>query len=192
MAAGHRVIVYNRTREKTEPLVSLGADVAESAADALASSELAIVVLPDAASTRALLFDDSTAGALSGRVIMNVAHTSPEEILALAAAVRSIFASWVSTRERGAGQSYRLPCPLSWTRRLDPLRPRASSKGGQVPRIRSLTPPPRSRRRAWKRPYGLPERWMAPTSPSLDMRAASRVDRRRRNRRVNPAAPAGP
>ncbi|MCC6792800.1 MAG: NAD(P)-dependent oxidoreductase [Thermomicrobiales bacterium] len=88
LAAGHRVIVFNRTREMTEPLVSLGATVAESAADALASSELAIVVLPDAASTRELLFDDSTVGALSDRVIMNVAHTSPEEILGLAADVR--------------------------------------------------------------------------------------------------------
>lgn len=84
LAARREVVVFNRTREKTEPLISRGASVAETAAEAIASADLAIVVLPDAASTRELLLDSATTPALRGRALMNVAHTSPAEILELA------------------------------------------------------------------------------------------------------------
>ena len=83
LSAGHKVTVYNRTREKAERLVPRGAKVADSAADVLRASEFTIVVLFDAASTREVLLADDTRNALAGRALMIVAAMSPEEIIAL-------------------------------------------------------------------------------------------------------------
>lgn len=88
LRAGREVTVYNRTRSKTKTLEALGATVAESAAGALEASDSAIVVLPDAASTRELLFASSTAGAIRGSRLLNVAHTTAPEIISLADEVR--------------------------------------------------------------------------------------------------------
>ena len=110
LAAGREVTVFNRTPAKTEPLASRGALVADTAAAAMISSDLTIVVLPDAASTRELLFDPSTAPALNGRLIMNVAHTSPTDIIELAEDVA------------GAGGTL---CEVNVTVYPDPVRDRA-------------------------------------------------------------------
>lgn len=67
LAAGRDVTVWNRTEEKTAPLSAKGATVVDSAADAIGASDLTIVVLPDAASTRELLLGPATAPALDGR-----------------------------------------------------------------------------------------------------------------------------
>lgn len=88
ITSGHAVIVYNRTQEKTVPLEKLGARVAESSAGALHACESAIIVLPDATSTRELLLEPSTAAALDGKRVLNVAHTSAAEIVELAEDVR--------------------------------------------------------------------------------------------------------
>lgn len=82
--AGHRVTVYNRTRDKTERLASRGATVVETAAAAITASEFTIAVLLDAASTRAVLLGDETRSALAGRAIISAAAMSPEEIIELA------------------------------------------------------------------------------------------------------------
>lgn len=47
LAAGHRVTVYNRTREKAERLAPMGARVVGTAAEAIAVSDYSIVVLFD-------------------------------------------------------------------------------------------------------------------------------------------------
>jgi 3-hydroxyisobutyrate dehydrogenase-like beta-hydroxyacid dehydrogenase len=82
--AGHRVTVYNRTREKSERLAARGAIIAESAAAAIVASEFTIAVLLDEASTRAVLLADETRAALAGRAIISAAAMSPDEIVALA------------------------------------------------------------------------------------------------------------
>jgi 3-hydroxyisobutyrate dehydrogenase-like beta-hydroxyacid dehydrogenase len=82
--AGHRVTVYNRTRDKTRRLAARGAAVAESAAAAIEASEFTIAVLLDEASTRAVLLADDTRSALAGRSVISAAAMSPEEIIALA------------------------------------------------------------------------------------------------------------
>lgn len=89
LSSGHAVTVFNRTREKTVPLEKLGARVAESAAAALTGCEAAIIVLPDASSTRELLLEPPTAAALDGKRVLNVAHTSAAEIIELAEDVRA-------------------------------------------------------------------------------------------------------
>lgn len=81
--AGHRVMVYNRTRQKTDRLAAHGAIVAPSAAEAITSSEFTILVLLDEAATRRVLLCDETRAALRGRILISAAAMSPEEILAL-------------------------------------------------------------------------------------------------------------
>jgi 3-hydroxyisobutyrate dehydrogenase len=53
-AAGHEVHVYNRTRERAEPLADAGATVAGSAEEAAASAELVITMLSDGAAVEAV------------------------------------------------------------------------------------------------------------------------------------------
>ncbi len=82
--AGHTLTVFNRTREKTEPLAAIGAAVAESAGDAIAASDFTIAVLLDEASTRSTLFAEDTKPSLAGRALISAAAMSPEETLSLA------------------------------------------------------------------------------------------------------------
>ncbi len=82
--AGHRLTVYNRTREKTDRLAARGAVVAESAAAAIAASGHTIVVLLDEASTRSTLLAEDTRSSLEGRALISAAAMSPEEAIALA------------------------------------------------------------------------------------------------------------
>lgn len=87
LAAGHEVTVYNRTASKAAPLVERGAALANSAADAISRADLSVVVLFDEASTRQVLLDPAVQVVLPGRRLINVAATTPDEIVALAADV---------------------------------------------------------------------------------------------------------
>lgn len=88
LKAGEQVTVFNRTVAKTEKLRALGAKVANSAADAIRAASHTILVLPDAKATAELLFEPKTAAALEGACLLNVAHTTAEEIKALALQVK--------------------------------------------------------------------------------------------------------
>lgn len=90
LAAGRTVTVWNRTKAKAEALQALGARIAESPRKLIEMSELIITVLPDAAATREVLFAPDTRGCLRGKLLLNVAHTSPEEIMELAQAVGDV------------------------------------------------------------------------------------------------------
>jgi 3-hydroxyisobutyrate dehydrogenase-like beta-hydroxyacid dehydrogenase len=54
--AGHEVAVYNRTRERAEPLAKAGARVADSPADAVKGVEVAITMLANDHAVRETLF----------------------------------------------------------------------------------------------------------------------------------------
>lgn len=84
IAAGRDVVVWNRTRKKTEGPQKAGARVADTAGGAIKASELLFTVLPDAAATREVLLNPDTRDSLRGKHVLNVAHTSPEEIVELA------------------------------------------------------------------------------------------------------------
>lgn len=83
LAAGHETIVYNRTAEKTAPLRNLGAAVAKTPAEAISAADATVVVLPDAASVRAMLLSDDTRSALKDKKILNASTTKPDEIAQL-------------------------------------------------------------------------------------------------------------
>jgi 3-hydroxyisobutyrate dehydrogenase-like beta-hydroxyacid dehydrogenase len=90
LKAGYQVTVFNRTRTKTAPLRHLGAVVADSAAEALLAADFTILVLFDAASTKEVLMSDDARAALRGRALINIAATTPDEIIALAHEVSNV------------------------------------------------------------------------------------------------------
>lgn len=89
LAAGHRVTVFNRTREKALPLEEQGARVAGSAREALTASEATFLMLRDSAAILSLLFEEGgVLPDLSGRTVIQMSTISPDESVALARDVR--------------------------------------------------------------------------------------------------------
>ncbi|ATY13457.1 NAD(P)-dependent oxidoreductase [Amycolatopsis sp. AA4] len=86
LETGRPVTVWNRSADKTKPLVERGAVAAGSAAEAVAASELAIVCLLDDASVREVLDPAS----LAGRTVANLTNGTPRQARELA--------KWVSER----------------------------------------------------------------------------------------------
>lgn len=79
---GQRVTVWNRTPGRDGELVGLGATRADGAAAAIESAELVITVLRDHSSVHAVL--DPVADRLSGRALINLTSTAPEDSRELA------------------------------------------------------------------------------------------------------------
>src|ERR1700679_2379694 len=82
LKGGHAVTVQNPTRSKAEPLAALGATVVDTPAQAISASQTSVLVLFDADSTRELISVNATREAIRGRSLLNVAATTPEEVVA--------------------------------------------------------------------------------------------------------------
>ncbi|MFE2290070.1 NAD(P)-dependent oxidoreductase [Streptomyces sp. NPDC059452] len=87
----HPTTVWNRTSEKARDLVSRGAHLGASVADAVSASPLTLVCLKDYASLYEVL--DPAAGAVAGRTVVNLNSGTPKEA----------HAATVWATERGAG-----------------------------------------------------------------------------------------
>jgi 3-hydroxyisobutyrate dehydrogenase len=85
---GHRVMVYNRTREKAEPLAAEGARVAASPREAVEASLATILMLKDAGAIRSTLAEGDALAALSGRTLIQMSTIAPAESKSLAEEVR--------------------------------------------------------------------------------------------------------
>ncbi|MBT2479346.1 NAD(P)-binding domain-containing protein [Streptomyces sp. ISL-94] len=75
--AGHAVTVWNRTASRADALVAGGAVLASSIEDALKTNDLVILSLTDYEAMYAVL--EPAAGALAGRVIVNLSSDTPEK-----------------------------------------------------------------------------------------------------------------
>ncbi|GIL41316.1 2-hydroxy-3-oxopropionate reductase [Rhodospirillales bacterium TMPK1] len=82
--AGHQVTVYNRTRDKTAALERAGAKVADSAADAVASCEVAITMLSDDDAVAAVL-DEILPALPTGATVIDMSSVRPDTARAHAA-----------------------------------------------------------------------------------------------------------
>jgi len=80
------LVVYNRTREKAEPLRAAGAEVAESVAEAVCQSDCVLAMLTNAQAIRETLLSDA-GPQLSGRTIIQMSTIAPAESKALHQAV---------------------------------------------------------------------------------------------------------
>lgn len=80
LETGRPVTVWNRSADKTKPLVERGAVAAGSAAEAVAASELVIACLLDDASVREVLGTAS----LAGKTVVNLTNGTPRQARELA------------------------------------------------------------------------------------------------------------
>ena len=97
LALGHRVTVWNRTREKAAPLAKDGATVAPSLAALVEASEVIITILTDAQAIDALYRGPAglLAGDVKGKTFIEMSTVRPETERALDAQVRAKGASLV-------------------------------------------------------------------------------------------------
>ncbi|MFQ5783518.1 MAG: NAD(P)-dependent oxidoreductase [Alphaproteobacteria bacterium] len=65
LGAGHRVTVWNRTRDKIEPLVARGATAADSPAAAVRDAETVVTMLENGPVVDEVLFERDAAGAIA-------------------------------------------------------------------------------------------------------------------------------
>ena len=77
--AEHKITVWNRSPEKMEPIVSLGANGAAGIEDAVRASELLMVCLTSYASTRSLLDTAGIIPYLAGRTLVQLGTGTPNE-----------------------------------------------------------------------------------------------------------------
>ncbi|HUI61972.1 MAG TPA: NAD(P)-binding domain-containing protein, partial [Steroidobacteraceae bacterium] len=69
---GHKVIVWNRSREKAAPFVSAGAHLAATATEAISSAPLVIMCVSDFAAAQSILESPGAAAALKGRTFVQM------------------------------------------------------------------------------------------------------------------------
>lgn len=79
LRAGYRVTVWNRTREKAHALAAEGAFIADSAAEAVAASQLIIVCVFDYKAAHAILAQREVEAALKGRTLVQLTTGSPRD-----------------------------------------------------------------------------------------------------------------
>ena len=84
LSAGYRVTVYNRTRSKAERLRTRGAQIVNTASEAIRASSHTIVVLFDEKSTREVLLAKETRDALHDKALISAALMTSDECVALA------------------------------------------------------------------------------------------------------------
>jgi 3-hydroxyisobutyrate dehydrogenase-like beta-hydroxyacid dehydrogenase len=82
LRAGHSLTVFNRTREKAEPLAAAGASVADSPADAARHAEVVMTMVGDDLALEQVVFgSDGIAGALKSGGI-HLSHSTISTVLA--------------------------------------------------------------------------------------------------------------
>jgi 3-hydroxyisobutyrate dehydrogenase-like beta-hydroxyacid dehydrogenase len=89
LAAGHDVTVWNRTREKAEPLLAAGARWADSPREVAEASEVVFTMVTNTAAVRAVTEgpDGIIAGLGPGKVYVDMSTASPANTRELAAQV---------------------------------------------------------------------------------------------------------
>lgn len=87
LAAGNKVVVWNRTQAKAEPLVAKGAVMGDSAAEVARQADIVFMCLTDTKAVEAAVFgaDGIAAGARKGSILVDFSSIQPEATRAFAA-----------------------------------------------------------------------------------------------------------
>jgi 3-hydroxyisobutyrate dehydrogenase-like beta-hydroxyacid dehydrogenase len=87
MAAGHKVIGWNRSHEKAKPLLDAGMGWAETPRSAAEQSEIVFSIVTDAAAVKAIALgaDGIVAGLRKGGIYIDMSTIDPDESRAVAA-----------------------------------------------------------------------------------------------------------
>ena len=97
LEVGHEVMVWNRTAEKTRPLVQAGAMLAATPAELASSQDTIITLLTDAAALRQVFADPHglLASAAPGKLFIEMSTVQSETERELAGTVRARGAAFV-------------------------------------------------------------------------------------------------
>jgi 3-hydroxyisobutyrate dehydrogenase-like beta-hydroxyacid dehydrogenase len=89
--AGCTVTVWNRTAERCDPLVALGAKQAKTAAEVVASCEITFAMVSDPAAASALCFDEGGVldGISAGKSYIDISTVDTETSCAINAAIKA-------------------------------------------------------------------------------------------------------
>jgi 3-hydroxyisobutyrate dehydrogenase-like beta-hydroxyacid dehydrogenase len=79
IGAGHHTTVWNRTAEKTHPLVEAGGMVAATISDAVQNSPVIVICVADYPATYRLLGTPDVSASLRGRTLIQFSTGAPEE-----------------------------------------------------------------------------------------------------------------
>lgn len=89
-AAGHSLLVYNRSVSKTRALQQLGVTVAPTAAAAVSKADVVLLLLADAAAIHAVLCNPRTSAEINGRTVIQMGTIGPSESRSIDAEVRRL------------------------------------------------------------------------------------------------------
>lgn len=78
LQAGYLTTVWNRTRQKAEPLGAAGARLADTVLEAVGGAQIVIVNVSDYAATAAVLRGNDVASALRGKLIVELTSGTPD------------------------------------------------------------------------------------------------------------------
>lgn len=78
LQAGYRTTVWNRTKQKAEPLAAVGATVAASVLEAVDAAQIIIVNVSDYSATSELLRSDAAASAIRGKLVVELTSGTPQ------------------------------------------------------------------------------------------------------------------
>lgn len=84
LTVGQLLTVWNRTAERSQPLVALGATIAPTPAALLADCEVCLLLLSDAEAIAATLLTEESRSQLVGKTIIQMGTISPAESRAIA------------------------------------------------------------------------------------------------------------
>ncbi len=109
LEVGHQVTVWNRSAEKTKPLVAAGAKLAASPAELAGAVEAAITILTDGAAIDAVYNGPSglLSGNAKGKLFIEMSTVAPKVELELAPKVRAKGAAFVECPVGGSTQPAR-------------------------------------------------------------------------------------
>ena len=88
LETGHELIVFNRTRDKALPLIQKGAALADSPHQAIRETDLALLLLTDAAAIRETLEPQGRLPDLTGCSLCQMGTIAPRESIALMEDIR--------------------------------------------------------------------------------------------------------
>ena len=77
LQSGYTTTIWNRTRQKTDPLAKLGAIVAPSVEEAVNAGEIIIVNVSDYEATKALFHSEAIGSAIRGKLIVELTSGTP-------------------------------------------------------------------------------------------------------------------
>jgi 3-hydroxyisobutyrate dehydrogenase len=99
---GREVICWNRGQANRDAAERRGLDLAQTPAEAVAASELVLLVLSDAAAITDTLFDPADPVEMRGRVLIQMGTIAPEESRTIAERVASLGADYLEAPVLGS------------------------------------------------------------------------------------------